>query len=699
MELAGWLMVGLLSGSFFFGIWYILIREDTKKDLRRQIGGSSFASSNRAAANFGAAKSAIDGKLAEYQVFMRDNAQALEARRAQLEAQKLAEEKDRRQRLMQAEMEKQEELRREEERLAAERAARIAAQEEADRLEQERLALEEEAKMREEEEARRAEEERQLRELEDKLKAEEEERKVAEEQRQAEEEARRLEEERIAEEARARQAAEEEMRRQEEELQRQRDLAAAEAQRQAEIEAQRLEEERKAKAASDQARLELMERLKREGAKTGDVQISLMWNNYNDLDLHVVAPSGERIHGGNRKSACGGELDVDANVRPDSKKPVENVVWDDSDGNEAPGGIYKVYVHHYKKHNKRGAKDPTTFKIMVNNGGEYLEYEDELTFGDPIKLICEFDVDPPHVRNAKKKAAKIALEAAERGESVDLDELTNQILDPENLNKPQTELEVVQEQEREASVAEENRAAEIEEQRMHEEARAQREEANKLRHEEAERQAKSHLQKLTENPLSPKLEKEWKNRMAKSNGNSGEIQISLIWDNLNDLDLHVFAPSGEKIDVNNRQSECGGILDLDANISPDNKKPLENVIWLDELTSKSAPHGTYRVMVHHNQKHNKRNTKDPTAYSVIVKVDQMLAEFNGSISHGEPAQDIVQFTLEESEIREARKQLVARINQAKSSGESIDEAELSYQLIGTIRNRLREESMNQLLDD
>ena len=79
MELAGWLMVGLLSGSFFFGIWYILIREDTKKDLRRQIGGSSFASSNRAAANFGAAKSAIDGKLAEYQVFMRDNAQALEA--------------------------------------------------------------------------------------------------------------------------------------------------------------------------------------------------------------------------------------------------------------------------------------------------------------------------------------------------------------------------------------------------------------------------------------------------------------------------------------------------------------------------------------------------------------------------------------------------------------------------------------------
>ena len=72
---------------------------------------------------------------------------------------------------------------------------------------------------------------------------------------------------------------------------------------------------------------ELRSRLEREGAESSDVQISLMWNNYNDLDLHVVCPSGERIHGGNRESACGGELDVDANVRPETKKPVENVVW------------------------------------------------------------------------------------------------------------------------------------------------------------------------------------------------------------------------------------------------------------------------------------------------------------------------------------------------------------------------------------
>ena len=38
-------------------------------------------------------------------------------------------------------------------------------------------------------------------------------------------------------------------------------------------------------------------------------------------------PSKERIHGGNKISKCNGELDVDANVKPDTRKPVENVVW------------------------------------------------------------------------------------------------------------------------------------------------------------------------------------------------------------------------------------------------------------------------------------------------------------------------------------------------------------------------------------
>ena len=88
---------------------------------------------------------------------------------------------------------------------------------------------------------------------------------------------------------------------------------------------------------TDEEDRELMERLAREGGKSGVVQISLAWDDYNDLDMHVFCPSGERIYFNNRKSACGGELDVDMNVRPKSKKPIENVVWTD----QAPDGEYK----------------------------------------------------------------------------------------------------------------------------------------------------------------------------------------------------------------------------------------------------------------------------------------------------------------------------------------------------------------------
>jgi len=161
--------------------------------------------------------------------------------------------------------------------------------------------------------------------------------------------------------------------------------------------------------AAQRAMSELQERLAREGARSSDVQVSLMWNNYNDLDLHIVCPSGERIHGGNKISNCGGELDVDANVRAETKKPVENVVWPEG---KAPAGVYQVYVHHYKKHAKRRTRDPTKFQIIALNGGEAMEYNGALTHGDPIKLVCEFKVASPEERAAKKRELEEQILAA-----------------------------------------------------------------------------------------------------------------------------------------------------------------------------------------------------------------------------------------------------------------------------------------------
>jgi hypothetical protein len=136
---------------------------------------------------------------------------------------------------------------------------------------------------------------------------------------------------------------------------------------------------------------ELMERLAREGGKSGVVQISLAWDDYNDLDMHVFCPSGERIYFNNRKSQCGGELDVDMNVRPKSKKPIENVVWTD----QAPDGEYKIGVHFYRHHRKRRTKKTCQFRLRVVTYGQAKEYSGELTHGDPMSMITSFVLIKP----------------------------------------------------------------------------------------------------------------------------------------------------------------------------------------------------------------------------------------------------------------------------------------------------------------
>jgi hypothetical protein len=128
-----------------------------------------------------------------------------------------------------------------------------------------------------------------------------------------------------------------------------------------------------------------VERLARVEAKTGDVQISLLWSNYNDIDLHVVCPSGEHIYFGRRASRCGGELDVDMNVPPrESRRPVENVFWP---AGGAPAGEYLVLVDHYRNHRQ---KDPTEFDVRVEVDGEAQYFHNRITFGNNPIVIYRF---------------------------------------------------------------------------------------------------------------------------------------------------------------------------------------------------------------------------------------------------------------------------------------------------------------------
>ena len=130
------------------------------------------------------------------------------------------------------------------------------------------------------------------------------------------------------------------------------------------------------------------ERLEREGGASGEVQISLAWDDYNDLDLHLFSPSGERIYFNNKRSECGGHLDVDMNVRPVSNTPVENVVW----ANDAPLGTYKVGVHFYKHHRKRRTKRVCKYRLRVVTHGQSREYLGTIKYGQAMQMVTSFSL-------------------------------------------------------------------------------------------------------------------------------------------------------------------------------------------------------------------------------------------------------------------------------------------------------------------
>jgi len=76
---------------------------------------------------------------------------------------------------------------------------------------------------------------------------------------------------------------------------------------------------------------------------------------------------------------------------------------------------------------------------------------------------------------------------------------------------------------------------------------------------------------------------------------TGELQITLRWDNLTDMDLHVFEPNGTHIFfANPGPTSTGGFLDVDSNGGCVVTDPsgVENVYW-----ASSPPVGTYQIWV------------------------------------------------------------------------------------------------------
>lgn len=130
---------------------------------------------------------------------------------------------------------------------------------------------------------------------------------------------------------------------------------------------------------------EIRRRVEREGGKyeDNDIRISLIWDNYSDLDLHCYVDGRHHIYYGNKRE-YGGWLDVDMNVSPTSMEPVENIRFSNR---EARNGSYEVKVHNYTD---RGNGD-NPFKAELEVGGQIYSFFGNSTRYNVKQMVFKFD--------------------------------------------------------------------------------------------------------------------------------------------------------------------------------------------------------------------------------------------------------------------------------------------------------------------
>ena len=126
-------------------------------------------------------------------------------------------------------------------------------------------------------------------------------------------------------------------------------------------------------------------------------------------------------------------------------------------------------------------------------------------------------------------------------------------------------------------------------------------------------------------------------RKQDAGARAGKVEVTLEWNGLVDLDLHILCPSGEQIGFNSRQA-CGGELDVDMNANPAHMSPtpVEHITWADK-----PPSGTYRVLVHY---FDYARQQTPMRFNVYVEIDGHRREVSGEVNENTP-QAVTEFSV------------------------------------------------------
>ena len=125
------------------------------------------------------------------------------------------------------------------------------------------------------------------------------------------------------------------------------------------------------------------------GNVEGFMRCSLHWFNYDDLDLHVKEPDGNRIYYGNKHSYhTGGHLDVDMNAGSGtSRDAVENIVW--TNRSKLAKGHYTVLVNQFRK--RESIDVGFEFEIEINGDLHKFAYNKPLKDSEDV-VVAYIDV-------------------------------------------------------------------------------------------------------------------------------------------------------------------------------------------------------------------------------------------------------------------------------------------------------------------
>lgn len=130
----------------------------------------------------------------------------------------------------------------------------------------------------------------------------------------------------------------------------------------------------------------IVEQAERTG-QSGNLKVTLMWNFYGDIDLHVKQPNGREIYYDKAKDdSTGGYLDIDN--RNGGNRSAENIFWENP-----PKGVYDVSLTYYQESQYNRKAEAGLCSVVVFQAGKTPQtYQVKMSTVKETKQIVSIEI-------------------------------------------------------------------------------------------------------------------------------------------------------------------------------------------------------------------------------------------------------------------------------------------------------------------